>query len=447
MIFFKKSSKNHRIPFFLAGKTVFMAITIVLGFTVNTVQVFALDPVDYADNDVLFFDPTATPCSSGGSLSGSDVEEKIWNYLIGKGLSAVQAAGVMGNMQAESSFIPTRHQSNRTDDVFNSASGNAWGLVQWDGGRRYTAPDKGILGALRNDQPNLIKYADAQYDYGHYPSAQSLIPASDLDALTLYELNYMYGESQARRVTASGFGNVNNNEWATLKSQTTVQNATLFWDKNFEGSAGDAGRVSFAQAVYDKYSHNAPGAGTTNTTNSDGTSCSATTGDIAATVASYAWPQYHAPDYINAEPAYTAAVKVAQSQGRYVGGGVNPGIDCGGFVTTLMYDSGFDKTYNSNAKGGATPAQQAWVEKNWQTLGKGNAIDTATLHQGDVAFIPGHTFVYVGKGIPNFGSGDTKFTGVASASYGGEGGEAAWRAPMAGHESLIGSDVTWYRKK
>lgn len=43
-------------------------------------------------------------------VTGGDNATIIWNYLIGKGLPPFQAAGIMGNMQAESGFEPRRVQ-------------------------------------------------------------------------------------------------------------------------------------------------------------------------------------------------------------------------------------------------------------------------------------------------------------------------------------------------
>jgi len=161
-------------------------------------------------------------------------------------------------------------------------------------------------------------------------------------------------------------------------------------------------------------------------------------GDFTQTILDYAWPTYHSPNYFTMKPGYQAAVTRAQSEGRYVGGGSHPGIDCGGFVTTLMVDSGFEPRYNSNGRGGPTGDQQAWAEANWQKLGTGSDIDTGSLRAGDVAFSPGHTFVYVGT-ISGFSKK------VASASYSPS--NIAWRTPMAGSESPAASNVTWYRKR
>lgn len=164
---------------------------------------------------------------------------------------------------------------------------------------------------------------------------------------------------------------------------------------------------------------------------------------IEKTTLAYAWPEFHEPNYFEMTPDYKKAVRRATESGRYVGGEDRPGIDCGGFVTTLLVDSGFEPKYNHSGKmsdgAGNTPTQEAWVKNNWKSLGYGKDIDTATLEPGDVAFSggPSHTFVYVGN-IEGFNSP------VASASYSPS--NTSWRSPMAGQESLTTGDVRWYRK-
>ncbi|MEI6481544.1 MAG: hypothetical protein WCO19_04550, partial [Candidatus Saccharibacteria bacterium] len=167
-------------------------------------------------------------------------------------------------------------------------------------------------------------------------------------------------------------------------------------------------------------------------------------GNVVSTALLYAWPNYRAAPYTIKKPEYSAAVDKAQAAGRYVGGGQYPGVDCGGFVTTVMLDSGFEPNYNygSNKNGsGATPVQLAWLRNNWQSLGRGNTLSTAKLQPGDVAqrvtssgSSDGHTFMFVGT-QPGFGSS------IASASY------KIWRSPMAGKESPTASDIEWFRKK
>jgi N-acetylmuramoyl-L-alanine amidase len=636
-------------------------------------QTWAVDKDFFAGNDILFYDPTCAYTGGSTTLDGNGIKEKIWNFLESQGLNDIQTAGVMGNMDAESTYTPTRHQSPTKDVYANGGSGNAWGLVQWDSGRRYTAPDKGVLGKLKKDHPELVKYTDYQYDWIAHKGAQAKIPATDLDALLSFELNYLVQESKSRPVTAHGYGDAGN-EWNTMKLQKSIEDATVFWHNNFEVSSDSAAQVisnrgGKAKDIYDQFAgkttsssgssssgsssssssstgsataptvfidpghggaiapyidaqsglktsetHNMPesadvldvanrvktaleGAGykvvlarTTNdqqvkfrdranaaasanasigvsihttpgnvneawpqrvgtyreyggkketfnekdtaqkseafanifaktrtaseghTVTTDpgnvtetgsfnragidskgntplvelwspkvpwvyneigqdsGTAISdslkqkyaegiikgveesipftktdqcgntaAVSGDLAKTILAYAWPDYHAAPYTNKKPEYDAAVKKAQSEGRYVGGGQYPGIDCGGFVTTLMIDSGFEPKYNSSGKGGNVVSQHDWATKNWQKVGDGSSIDVSKLQPGDVAYSSdlGHTFVYAGT-IPGFHSK------IASASYSTTG--QSWRTPMAGHESPTGG-VTWYRKK
>ncbi len=188
------------------------------------------------------------------------------------------------------------------------------------------------------------------------------------------------------------------------------------------------GAKLFAQTLYDAVNGNS---------NSQGCSIS---GDFASLVKSYAWPEWHNAPFTNRMPAYANAVSRSISEGRYVGGSINgvPGIDCGGFVTILVQNSGIEPHYNDTK--GATETQENWARAhNWTLLnGSPNRqIDTSILQPGDVAFSNGHTFIYVGD-IPGFQSK------IASASY----GQSAARAPMAGREDLVranGSPVRWYR--
>ena len=150
----------------------------------------------------------------------------------------------------------------------------------------------------------------------------------------------------------------------------------------------------------------------------------------------YAWPE--TPKRTDKKPEYAEAITKAKSEGRYVGDSCfGGGVDCGGFVTTILHDSGFEPRYNHNGKqsegAGATSTQRAWAEANWQNLGTGGSVNVNDLKPGDVAHSPGHTFVYVGH-IDGFA------TEIASASQ-------CETAPKAGMESLVSESVTWFRKK
>lgn len=407
----------------------------------------------YSGNDILFYNPEDNSCtqstlsSSAANLTGNTNRERIWNWLKSQGLSNEQAAGVMGNLQKESGFNPTRH-----DGVW---MWGGWGLAQWTNYPDGSASGRRTAIATSLGGQGLSKYYDAQYSAaatdgsGRNPGVPEDINIKLLD----FELNYMMQESQGRPVSkavaSQGYGIANAKEWDTLKQQKTIEDATVFWHNNFEVSNDSAATVmavrgGFAQSAFNDFSGSSTQASSTSSSSSPtATACPASTtdslnfngGNFAETVKAYAWPDYHHAPYTQKMPAYAAAIEKAKSSGRYVG---NDGVDCGGFVTTLMIDSGFDPNYNYGSKLAAgaddTTKQQEWLDANWDNLGSGKSIDPANLKPGDVAMIPHkHTFVYVGH-IDGFNSV------IASASNG-------QRSPMAGTDSLTASDVIWYRKK
>lgn len=65
--------------------------------------------------------------ADGTSLTGSDNEEQIFNYLQGKGFSAEAASGIIGNLQQESGLDPKAKQAN----------GPGRGIMQWSEGERW----------------------------------------------------------------------------------------------------------------------------------------------------------------------------------------------------------------------------------------------------------------------------------------------------------------------
>ncbi len=191
-------------------------------------------------------------------------------------------------------------------------------------------------------------------------------------------------------------------------------------------------KAAYTEGIVEGIASSIPiGESTNNSTCSDLSGGTGYAEGIANTTLAYAHHKFMGKPYHEKKPEYIEAIRVAKSKGYYIGG--CEGEDCGAFVTRLVMDSGWDPTYNFSGKGGATPTQRKWLEANWEVVGKGNEISTATLQPGDVAMQPGHTFIYVGK-IPGFEKV------IASAAL-------CSRAPMAGWERLTDSSLTWYRKK
>jgi hypothetical protein len=139
----------------------------------------------------------AQPLSSGGQVQA----KQIYQYLISKyGFTPAQAAGILGNMQVESSL---------NTGATNSAEG-AIGLVQWEGGRRTA----------------LEQYAASQGK-----------PVTDWKV----QVDFMM---QELRGSESG-------AYSALKSATTAGQAAAVFDQDYERSAGTsrAQRIADANSI------------------------------------------------------------------------------------------------------------------------------------------------------------------------------------------------------
>lgn len=430
----------------------FLAATVTFGVVGDTTRVLAqteptFDQGFFSSNDIFFYDPTYQAVCAGGGLVGGSTKEKIWNFFIANDLSPEQAAGIMGNIQEESGFIPSNYEGEDEYNLWAEGLQKGWGLVQWTGGRRYTSPDGGVLGTLRKEKPHLEKYTEFQYDKIGEPNDK--FPAKDFDELLLFQLDYMMQESMSRdHRPGEGFDGSSSNEWERLKEQSTARKAAIYWHWAFERSNDSPSqiteRLDAAEAIFEEFKDNLSAAGS-------GTTGCAAAGDLQELTLAYAWPEYHPPSFAQKKPAYAEAVRTAIDDNRYVGTRQSgyEGVDCGGFVTLLITNSGHDPTYNSDGRGGPTGSQLSWLrdESNgWRPLGRGGSFDPNILKPGDVAIYNdgdnGHTFVYVGKEMVEMGfGGNGSEPGIASASIG-----STWRAPMAGGESPADSTFEWFTK-
>lgn len=442
----------------------FLAATLTFGIVGDTAKVFAqeaeptFDSRFFSGNDIFFYDPTyQSVCApGGGQLVGDTTKEKIWNFFIANDLSPEQAAGIMGNMEEESRFSPTVQQA-RGANLWDSEYNKAWGLVQWDGGRRYSAPNGGILGTLREEKSHLVKYLGSEYGGFDQTEPSESFPEADYNEMLLFQLDYLMQESMSRdHRPGEGFDGSSDNEWERLKEQSTARKAAIYWHWAFERSSDSPSqiteRLDAAEAILEEFGKDLSAAGS-------GTASCAPVSGLQELTLQYAWPDYRNPRTESLEraakptDAYAKAINdlpnSAYTGGCVTVGGVNYcGIDCGAFVTRLVIDSGYDPEYNYGGDrgdgAGNTADQERWLGDNWQSLGRGGSFSTDELRPGDVAMVTGternHTFIFVGE-IEGFGENGAT-PGVASASIG-----ASWRAPMAGSESLTDPGFTWYRRK
>lgn len=88
---------------------------------------FLASNTDYGVTEFNFEEFLKGSFSSTGELYGNSIQEKVWFAVLGAGYSKEAAAGVLGNIEAESGFDPS---------VIEGGSGIGFGLCQWSFGRR-----------------------------------------------------------------------------------------------------------------------------------------------------------------------------------------------------------------------------------------------------------------------------------------------------------------------
>jgi len=146
------------------------------------------------------------------------IQTTVWNYLINKGFTKQQVAGIMGNAMQESGWNPLRR----------GGSSQYWGLFQIGSTGQYMGVAKHLAEELHK------KYAEAGLDvnaYGYNVStyqgigAQSNIPSNDLRKILAVQLDFVYD----CRPTSL--------DWITpLKSATSVEEAAEVFLVRFEGA-------------------------------------------------------------------------------------------------------------------------------------------------------------------------------------------------------------------
>ena len=155
---------------------------------------------------------------SESALSSS--EHTAFNFFVSKGLSKIQAAGIVGNLIQESNVIPTAKQY---------GGGPGRGIAQWSVGGRWDT-DRG---------DNVVAYANQ-----HGGSRWAL--GTQLD-FTWYEL-----------ANFSGYG------LHQLRSSSTISGATIAFQDRFEGcgQCDQSTRIHYAQQVYNAYGGGSSNRGT-----------------------------------------------------------------------------------------------------------------------------------------------------------------------------------------
>jgi hypothetical protein len=291
---------------------------------------------------------------ASGPLSGSDNEEKAFNFLTqNKGLTGAQAAGLIGNLMQESGMDPHAVQ----------AGGPGRGIVQWSVGDRWDT---------------LVAYAGKQ---GRDPWALET------------QLDFMWKELT---------GSYRTTTLEPLQKAATVEAATLIVQDHYEicGDCQTANRLKFANAAYNLYNKGAPTApGGTTVDASGGCTTMANgvvAGSIVKTAVGLAWPNPFGknPDHAFSEP--TPAYKTAWN-------GSSDYTDCSAFVATVMVKSGADPQYPSVG----TEVQENYLKDHPEKyIIIEHPTSTSQLRPGDILIWSlggeGHTEFYLGPQAGGF---------------------------------------------
>lgn len=343
------------------------------------------------------------------SLIGSKNDEKAFNYFKSKGLSDIQTAGILGNMAIESGFDPENVQNGTSEaEKYGERTKNpaplmsaGWGLIQWTPGSKIIPAAKA---AKLSDRPihELATQLDLVWAHLHNDPP----------------------------ITKGSFS------VPEYKKINDIEKAVNYFEDKIEGAGTPnyVDRYTAARLALETYGGSGSTSPASSATSSTIDSCDsvgdgATAGNAVQTAINYAWSDYRAKGTEGAltlKPSYKKAVDTALAKGEYVGGIKYDGVDCGGFVTLTMKNSGVDPQYGG---GGNTDAQLSYLE----TSGKYREIKNPTsadMVPGAIAIRSGHTYMYVGDN-PGF---ETK---IASASLDS-------RAPMAGKELAADRSYRWF---
>lgn len=186
----------------------------------------------YSGNNILYYDPNAKACiatagtstQASAPLTGNSNAEKIFLYLTEKGLTAEQAAGVLGNFQQESGFDPAIIQGGAIAGAnYTPVNSVGFGIAQWT----FTAR-----------QGPLVNLASS--------TGRSVTDLS-------LQLDFLWQELNGTHARAL----------ASLKTANTPENAAYVFHRDFEGSADSEATVVLvrggnARTLYEQYKNLSP---------------------------------------------------------------------------------------------------------------------------------------------------------------------------------------------
>ena len=323
------------------------------------------------------------------ALTGNNIEERIWNYLKGKGLNNYGAAGLMGNLYAESTLNPQKLQSTYGKSLGYTNEG-------------YTsAVDSGRYTGFVRDSAG---YGLAQWTY--WSRKEALLAYTKAAGTSIGDLEtqlcFLFKE------LSEGYTTV----LAVLKTATSVRQASDIVLTKFECPADQSEkakkkRAEYGQTYFDRY------AATKTTGKDDGImSIKITTAAQLATKAIdvakkyktlYVMGCFGSPmnstnktrycdnHSYNKQAARTSMIKAATAD--------TFGFDCVCLIKGLLWGWNGDK---SHTYGGATYTANNVPDIDADAMIRvcsDVSTDFSKIEIGEVVWMAGHIGVYVGDGL------------------------------------------------
>ena len=376
-------------------KFVFLFVAILTAQVVmHPIEVFAqFDRQFYSGNNILFSDPNATRCAPNQTLAESDEQftknetlDRIFEFLTETDLSTngneplneVQAAGVMGNMYAESGF--------RTDAVeVTTRADKGHGLVQWTFGR----------------WDNLRAFAESRGTEW-----------TDLDTQLLF-LERELETTESRVLDDEIFSTTEQPADAAIRFR-------IIFERADPALANDTKRTGAAISIFNLYG----GSSTSNCISGDGI----VQGNLVETAINFALeePADLGGQVRNQESDARDTYREAKPR-------LNPSVDwtdCGGYIATVMYATGVDPNYPKVW----VPAQIDYVRSNPDKYLVLENPTLGDLQPGDILLTEGHTTMYTGK--QTYPSVDASYTQRVPSVR--NAGSAAWKM---GEGAIVARDI------
>jgi len=321
-------------------------------------------------------DRESQACEAGGgstNLVGRDNPEKAFNYFKSKGLSENSAAGIVGNLIAESGVDPEIVQ----------ASGYGHGIAQWETVINGVGSGRWDVNPPKNGKPANVKdFSESPAGKGRSMTDLSL----QLDFLT-HELENFY---------TSSFEKIKAAQSSDVAAFVFMAEVEIPEDRAPNGTNAQHRKELAAKVLADYGTGVSSGGG--GSTNAGGCGV-ASGGTIVQTAIGLAWPERFADanprqpgrtSPLTPTPAYVSAV--AEFNPTKVGVGYNQSIDCGVFVSTVMRMSGADPDYPPVG----TSIHYNYLATNPDKYRRINNPTRADLQPGDILIIVGHTWIYAG---------------------------------------------------